>query len=637
MKKILVTLALIFSIIVVSAQVEIEKSKEKIIKDGTKYYLHTIEQGHTLYSISKAYEVSIDDIKNANPGLGEKLKLGQSVYIPIIEKDGKYLIYKIKSGDTLYSLLKKHNITKEEFYEINPNIQKNKPLKINTEVKFPIREEKTKIETIEKEIFEKTEITDTTNFIYHVVDKGETLYRLSRNYNVKVDEILENNPEIERRKIKEGQVIKIPKTKTIEQTKEKQIIDSLANVKLKELYYKSDSLDSIALNFINCDTAYWYTYKKDFEIAILLPFQIDYNMQNLYNQEKGNKKQKISDLSRDIISFYSGCLIALEKFKKLDINLNVNVYDIGRDIETLKEIISDGKLSNCDLIIGPAFKSQVEYLNKNLNNRDTRILLPFVSDDDILEKYANNIMLSPTNNGIKDAIVSYTSSFPNKNILIIQDSSSVSIKSATEYQRLFSNFNEDTLNVKIVKYNGKELVSLKSMIEKDKENIFICTFANEAAITQIFINMFPLKDYEITFIGGAAIVNYETVDPQYYLKVKFSYFSHVNVNYSHPDMDYFIESFHKNFLLEPDMSSFMGYDAVNYIVGELLKHGKQFVKCFSEDTGYSGLSGNIKFVQNSNFGKNSFYNSTVYIYTLDQNYLFKQVYPAIGIKIIEEK
>jgi ABC-type branched-subunit amino acid transport system substrate-binding protein len=51
--------------------------------NGVKYYLFTPKQGQTLYSISKAYAVSIDDINTANPTLLEGgLKIGQTIKVP---------------------------------------------------------------------------------------------------------------------------------------------------------------------------------------------------------------------------------------------------------------------------------------------------------------------------------------------------------------------------------------------------------------------------------------------------------------------------------------------------------------------------------------------------------------------------
>ena len=60
----------------------VEISSEKVNVRGIVYYLHKVLKGHTLYSISKAYGVSQDAIREANPVLSEGLKAGMLLYIP---------------------------------------------------------------------------------------------------------------------------------------------------------------------------------------------------------------------------------------------------------------------------------------------------------------------------------------------------------------------------------------------------------------------------------------------------------------------------------------------------------------------------------------------------------------------------
>ncbi|HVA98022.1 MAG TPA: LysM domain-containing protein, partial [Bacteroidia bacterium] len=45
----------------------VKKSTETTIINGKKYFLHIVQQGESLYAISKAYQVQIKDIIAANP------------------------------------------------------------------------------------------------------------------------------------------------------------------------------------------------------------------------------------------------------------------------------------------------------------------------------------------------------------------------------------------------------------------------------------------------------------------------------------------------------------------------------------------------------------------------------------------
>ena len=61
----------------------VEVSSQKVKKDGKIYYSHVVLEKQTLYSISKAYNVTQDEIIEANPGLIENgLKKNSIIMIP---------------------------------------------------------------------------------------------------------------------------------------------------------------------------------------------------------------------------------------------------------------------------------------------------------------------------------------------------------------------------------------------------------------------------------------------------------------------------------------------------------------------------------------------------------------------------
>ncbi len=332
-------------------------------------------------------------------------------------------------------------------------------------------------------------------------------------------------------------------------------------------------------------------------------------------------------LSKNIHAFYNGCLLALDNFSVPDLNLKINVYDIGRDNVVLGKLIAEDMLSESDVIIGPAFRGQVEFINDRLNNGEIIFISPYANDDDILKKYSNNIMVTPNATTVKEEIAKYISTIPNPNVIIIQGTDGESIKASVEYQKIFKQYFTDDNTVKVMKYDGKELVSLNSTVDKSLENIFITTVFDEASATQIFTNLFPLKGYEITFFGNENMLNYETIDPLYYSDVKFTYYSHSNINYQNKEIENFIQAFRDTYLCEPSNHAYFGYDIMNEFIDLLMRHGKGFIDCLDADFAYNGLSGNFNFIRNSSYRGHSYANKTVYLYTLQPDYSFKLVYP----------
>ena len=64
---------------------EIEISKDKVLVDGKPFFAHVVTPKQTLFSISKAYGVSVRDIIDANRKLdleNRGLKIGDVLLIP---------------------------------------------------------------------------------------------------------------------------------------------------------------------------------------------------------------------------------------------------------------------------------------------------------------------------------------------------------------------------------------------------------------------------------------------------------------------------------------------------------------------------------------------------------------------------
>lgn len=617
-KRISLFLFLVFAGIYLVGQTNVEISTEKVIIDGKKFYLHNVQEGQTLYSICKTYKITEEEVLLSNPEIkNNAIKKDQLLKIPVIDElttDGKHIVYIVKSGDTLYSLCKKYGISEEDFFAINSNLKPKNALKIGQEIKFPIKVSEDK--TIEP-------VQDTVNFYYHLVEKGETVYFLTRKYDVTKEKLIESNSDFDGIKLVVGEIIKIPKKLGgVIENQNILILDSLANINF--------AFEDTVINPKEvCDKANWYKNGKKFEIVILLPFEINSNMRNLYNEANSNREQRLYLLTEKMISFYSGMLLALEKIKELDVKLQVSVYDTGNENVVISSLVEKGVLDSVDLIIGPAFRSQVDFLNSNLNNDKVAIILPFVDDCEILQKYPRNIMLKPANSFVIDAVADYATLYKQNNYLIIQGTTADQIKIATQYYDALVEALGSGDNVSIVPFTGKDLTSVKSRVVKERENVFILPFNSETICTNIFLDLFPLKDYEITLIADEALLEYQTIDPSYFAKVKFTYFSGINVDYADTLTKNIISDYRDVFLCEPDDNSFMGYDAVSYFIVNLVRYGNNFLNCLAQDNKFQGVSSTQVYSANSDFSKSSYSNQSVYIYTMQEDFSFKQVFPII--------
>ena len=99
---------------------------------------HIVEKGDTLYSLSKKYGVSVDDLRSANAISGSDLYAGQKLIIPAKKADKRvtYESYTVKAGDTLYSIAKRSEITVDELRRLN-SLDSSAVLKIGQNLKVP--------------------------------------------------------------------------------------------------------------------------------------------------------------------------------------------------------------------------------------------------------------------------------------------------------------------------------------------------------------------------------------------------------------------------------------------------------------------------------------------------------------------
>ena len=97
-------------------------------ENGKTYYLYTVQKSEGLYAISQRFSVPQAIIIEANPGIEQGLKLGQQIKVPKVEttkqKSSSIKVAKnqhvVKAKETLYSLSKKYHCTVDELLALNP-------------------------------------------------------------------------------------------------------------------------------------------------------------------------------------------------------------------------------------------------------------------------------------------------------------------------------------------------------------------------------------------------------------------------------------------------------------------------------------------------------------------------------------
>ena len=92
--------------------------------------LHLVQPKETLWRIAYTYGISVEELKEANPSLGEILSIGQKIVIPLSSPnvikntlDEDYFYYTLKAREGYYRLYKKLGVDRKIIDSLNPNIK----------------------------------------------------------------------------------------------------------------------------------------------------------------------------------------------------------------------------------------------------------------------------------------------------------------------------------------------------------------------------------------------------------------------------------------------------------------------------------------------------------------------------------
>ena len=155
--------------------------------EGGNYY--TVKSGDSLWSIAKKYNVSVFDLKSANGLTSSLLSIGDVLKIPtVIEDEPKENVYVVKKGDSLYKIAQNYDTTVSEIMKLN-NLTST-ALSIGQILEIPVK--------------------NVSNNTY-TVKSGDSLYKIAQNNNTTVNELKSLN-NLTSNLLSIGQVLKIPTT-----------------------------------------------------------------------------------------------------------------------------------------------------------------------------------------------------------------------------------------------------------------------------------------------------------------------------------------------------------------------------------------------------------------------------------------
>ncbi|MEG0462363.1 PBP1 and LysM peptidoglycan-binding domain-containing protein [Bacteroides sp.] len=416
-------------------------------QETSSYFLHTIEKGQSLYSISSMYEVSQADIIKLNPGCEEKIVAGQTLRIPQKKETQRdETFHTIQPGETLYKLTTRYKISAKAICDANPGLSPEN-FRIGQVVRIPTEDIITPAvpQTTVSTVTEPAGPVKSRCKDMHKVKRKETIFSVSREYGITEEELKAANPEL-RDGMKKGTFLCIPYPTT--HTLPAQGIDqNIAPPTDTELFRESKQQPK------NIATI---------KAAIILPFTLDKRM----------------------TEYYEGFLIALDSLKRSGVSIDLHVYDSGSENASITPILAKEEMKKMDIIFGPLYQQHIKPLSAFAKKNDIRLVVPFSSKDSEVFNNASIYQINtPQSYLYSEVYEHFLRQFPNANVIVLE-SASIDKEKDEFIKGLKQELNRKGVSVKTLP-EGASQEALKAALRSDKENIFIPTSGSNVTLIKI--------------------------------------------------------------------------------------------------------------------------------------------------------
>jgi len=473
----------------IAQQAVIKKSSEKRVLNGKEYFIHRVEQGQTLYSIARVYEVTVNELIVENQGADKGLAIGRELKIPVKSRDAvvkesyggnnlDFFYHIVKNGDNFEKIARIYSVAVDHLKMANRAVSE--PLKTGQYIKIPVVNNtpetqnadpkpapSASVKEQEEPLFISYKIlqgdnlyrialkfnvsieeikkmnpglTDRlvvgmniripnkknkTTFINHKVQKRERLTQIAKNYAVELDEIQQLNPYV-RSRPQSGQIVKIP-TGYIEEKIEKPEMTASTEEKTESADENRDSLRcySDRQNML-----------RTYHVALMIPLYLE-QVDSLKFDPEYPQVDLIDEDPFQFLSFYYGMLMAIDSLKNKGLKINLFVYDVDDNTEKAIQVLNQPELKQMDMIIGPFFSSIFPIASGFAKKYNIPIINPLTRRSEIVQNNSNVFKFQPTESyQIEDVNRLVDQNFRDSKIFLLAQQSDAGLNPLNAYTEL---------------------------------------------------------------------------------------------------------------------------------------------------------------------------------------------------------
>ena len=533
-------------------------SKEKVKVGGKLCWSHVVLERQTLYSISKAYGVSVEDIYKYNPSVRtEGLKKNAIILIPVVEDEtatkpakGRESAKAEKKADRQESARPTKTTKAEEMSATEGNAE----MTLQKEKNNPKKEQ-----------------------TVHTVRWYETIETIAEKYGVSVEAIMRAN-RLSGKELKSRQKLVIPSrdaaAETVRETEAARQgsaesptqesrkspdygVDSAAETKVKaEDEFSADEPQAA----LSAGSETGVRKENSVNFALVLPFMA------------GTEKPSSSSFD-----FYCGALLAARELGLDSLSVNISVFDTGTDALTRRSFDSE------DFIIGPLSPADIRKVHDAAGD-DVAIISPLDPKAAALTGEFPKLVQVPTPHDLQYAdlvqwIADETQS-GDRTVLISEKGGKES-----EAMKVFTEILDISgLKYKDLQYSlleGRDIIAkLKSItVESPKTNRFIIASESEAFVNDVFrnISLLSRENRKVEVFCHSRVRGYDIEVESLHnndLHISLAYY----IDYNTPETISFVKAYRALFNTEPTQFSFQGYDVTKYFCELRAAYGDDWLK-----------------------------------------------------------
>jgi len=587
---------------------------------GKPYYLHFVKQGETLFAISKAYNVSVQEIQSENPELEKGMKMDQVLRIPVMDENQlqvekvkvpdtspkpdtitrgaakqQYLDYIVSKKETLYGISKKFGVTVDDLIKANPSMTE---LKNGMVIRVPLvtgQKVKTGDETPKPAIVTKLAVPDDGLLM---IKQGQTLYSISKQYDIPEETLLQLNPELSEG-LKTGQTIRLKQGAAKPQTGVENEVEEVKTQQAKPL--NKEVITENCLGIGDEDKVY--------EVALLMPLNLEM-ADSIIRTSVDNLAPLKNYQTFDLFQYYLGSMMALDTLEKSGCRVNFHVYDADAENDTLKikRVLKKSEMQQMDLIIAPLFARSFTIAARFARQHQIPLINPLSRRNSITDGNSEVYKVYPSDEAIAAELASYISGkYPEANIISVRNS----LKESNVMPQVFSDSLKKLAgpaHLQEVIYQDEGFGGVSKRLDSQKKNI-VLLFSSSRSLVPAFVSKLNAyaKSSDIMLFGIPGWEDME-IETEFLLNLNYHQAVPSFIDYDSEATRKFVAMFREKYGAQPlaEREAFLGYDVTSFFLSALTHFGNHFEDCIP---GYvrPGLQYNFRFSKgaaNDGFGNN---------------------------------